>query len=159
MTRREFEVKDINEIKEILDKSKILHLGLVDDGKPYVLAMNYGYEMDGDKLTVYLHSSVKGYKIDVINKNPDCCFEMDCDIIPFEGEVACKYGVAYSSLIGRGKITIVEDVEEKKHIMTVLMNTQTGKDFEFNDKLVKVVSVLKIDVSEYTAKKRPLPKR
>lgn len=159
MTRREFEVKDINEIKEILDKSKVLHLGLVDDGKPYVLAMNYGYEMDGDKLTVYLHSSVKGYKIDVINKNPDCCFEMDCDIIPFEGEVACKYGVAYSSLIGRGKITIVEDVEEKKHIMTVLMNTQTGKDFEFDDKLVKVVSVLKIDVTEYTAKKRPLPKR
>ncbi len=39
------------------------------------------------------------------------------------------------------------------------MKTQTGKDFEFDDKMVSVVSVIRIDVSEYTAKKRPMPAR
>ena len=37
------------------------------------------------------------------------------------------------------------------------MKTQTGKDFEFNERLVSIVSVLRIDVSEYTAKHRPRP--
>ena len=159
MTRRELEVTDAAQIIKILDDSKILHLGLVDDGMPYIVPMNYGYVMEDGKLTIYLHSSLKGYKMDVIAKNPVCCFEMETGLQPFEGDVACKYGISYYSLMGRGTVTIVEDVEEKKRAMSILMKTQTGRDFEFNDKLVGVVSVLRIDVSEYTAKHRPLPKR
>ena len=41
--------------------------------------------------------------------------------------------------------------------MTLLMKTQTGKDFDFNERLVSIVSVIRIDVSAYTAKHRPLP--
>ena len=37
------------------------------------------------------------------------------------------------------------------------MKTQTGKDFSFEDRMAEVVSVIRIDVSEYTAKYRPLP--
>ena len=46
MTRREFEVTDPGVIRDILDGSKVLHLGLVDEGMPYVVPMNYGYKMD-----------------------------------------------------------------------------------------------------------------
>lgn len=157
MTRRELEITELSEMIDILDESKILHLGLVDDGMPYIVPMNYGYEMEGDTLTIYLHGAAKGYKLDVIRKNPICCFEMECKVAPFEGAVACQYGTTYESLMGRGTIEIVDDVEVKKHAMTVLMKTQTGKDFEFNDKLVSIVSVMKITVNEYTAKRRPLP--
>lgn len=41
MKRRDLEVIDIEEIKYILDNCKYLHLGLVDDGMPYVVPMNY----------------------------------------------------------------------------------------------------------------------
>ena len=41
--------------------------------------------------------------------------------------------------------------------MSVLMKTQTGKDFSFNERLVSIVSVIRVDVSEYTAKHRPIP--
>ena len=41
--------------------------------------------------------------------------------------------------------------------MSILMKTQTGGDFEFNERLVSIVTVIRIDVSEYTAKHRPLP--
>ena len=84
---------------------------------------------------------------------------MDCDLAPFEGEKPCQYGLVYSSLMGRGTARIVEDVEEKIEAMKLLMKTQTQKDFEFNDRLVSIVAVIRIDVEEYTAKHRPLPEK
>ncbi len=157
MTRREREVTDINKILEILDKSKVLHLGLVDGDEAYVVPMNYGYTYENDKLTLYLHGARRGRKLDLIRQNPKVFFEMDCDIVPFEGDVACKYGITYSSIMGRGLAEITEDPEEKMKALSVLMKTQTGKDFEFNEKLVSVVTVIRIDVLEFTAKNRPAP--
>ena len=157
MTRREFEVTDNAVIEKILATSKVLHLGLVDEGMPYVVPMNYGYKTEDGKLTLYLHSAVKGYKLDVLAKNNTCCFEMECGVEPFEGSIACQYGISYYCLMGRGKAVIVDDPAEKMAAMTALMKTQTGKDFQFNERLVSIVTVIRIDVSEYTAKHRPSP--
>ena len=95
----------------------------------------------------------------MIRSNPRVFFELDCDLTPFAGEKPCQYGLAYSSVMGRGKARIVEDVQEKMEAMTVLMKTQTGKDFSFNERLVSIVAVIRIDVEEYTAKHRPLPEK
>ncbi len=159
MTRREQQVTDMNEIIEILEKSKVVHVGMIDGDEPYVVPMNYGYILEDGKLTIYLHGARRGRKIDVIKANPKVFYEMCCDITPFEGEVACKYGITYASIMGRGLATLVEDVEEKKQALTLLMKAQTGKDFQFEDKLTTVVSIIKIDTLEFTAKKRPLSKK
>lgn len=157
LTRREREVTDISEIIKILDKSKIVRIGMVDDGECYIVPMNYGYTMDDGKLTLWLHGALKGRKLDVMRKNPRVFFEMDCDITPFEGDIACRYGITYASIMGRGTAVITEDSEEKKHGLCVLMKTQTGKDFTFDDKMASIVSVIRIDVSDFTAKRRPHP--
>ena len=157
MTKRENRVTDPERILHILDTAKVLHLGLAVDNEPYVVPMNYGYTMEDGKLTLYLHSAVRGRKLDMIQANPRVFFSIDCDRMPFEGRVPCQYGLVYSSVMGRGTATIVEDVEEKKMAMTHLMKTQTGKDFTFEDRLVSIVAVIRIDVEEYTAKHRPLP--
>ena len=159
MTRRERQVTDINEIIKILDKSKVVHLGMVDGDEPYVVPMNYGYTMEDGKLTLYLHGANRGRKLDLIRANPKVFFEMDCDIVPFEGDVACKYGITYASVMGKGFAEIVEDTEEKKLALSALMKTQTGKDFEFEDKMTTIVSIIKITTLEYTAKHRPMPKK
>ena len=159
MTKRERQIFDPDQIKAILDTAKVLHLGLAVDNEPYVVPMNYGYLTEDGKLTLYLHSAVLGKKLDMIRANPRVFIEMDCDRIPFEGEKPCQYGLAYASIMGRGTAAIVEDVEEKKMAMSVLMKTQTGKDFAFEDRLVSMVAVIRIDVSEYTAKKRPIPEK
>ena len=52
MTRRERQVFDLAEIKEILDKAKIVHVGMVDGDRPYVVPMNYGYTLEDGKLTL-----------------------------------------------------------------------------------------------------------
>ena len=159
MTKRERQVTDEKQIREILDKGKVLHLGLAVDNEPYVVPMNYGYAYEGEKLVIYLHSAVRGKKLDMIRENPKVFIELDCDREPFEGELPCQYGMSYSSLMGRGKARIIEDVTEKMQAMTALMKTQTQKDFAFNEKLVSIVTVVRIDVEEYTAKHRPIPER
>lgn len=159
MTRREREITDRAEILDILDRCSILHLGLVDGDEPYVVPMNYGYTMDEDgHLTFYLHGATQGRKLDLMRKNPRVFLEMECDVAPFEGDVACRYGTAYKSLMARGKAVILEDPQEKMAGLSLFMKTQTGRDFEFNERLVKVVSVIRIDVDEYTAKRRNPPK-
>ena len=159
LTRREKLITDIDTVIDILEKSKVLHLGLVDGDEPYVVPMNYGYTMDEGKLTLWLHGATQGRKYDVIRKNPKVFFEMECDLQPFEGDVACKYGISYSSLMGRGTAVVIEDSQEKQDALTFLMKTQTGMDFEFNEKLASVVGIIRIDVTDYTAKHRPLPKK
>ena len=159
MTKREREITDPNKIEEILNGCEYLHLGLVDYGKPYVVPMNYGVikdEADGHTI-VYLHSAHTGRKLDIIRKNPECCFTMERGIQAFEGKLPCQYGMTYECLMGMGKIHIVEDVEEKKRSLSALMFTQTGKEFTFDDKMASIVTVMRIDVEEISAKHRPLP--
>lgn len=159
MTKRERQVTDENQIRHILDTAKVLHLGLAVNDEPYVVPMNYGYTMEEGKLVLYMHSALRGKKLDMMRANPKVFFEMDCDLVPFEGEKPCQYGLVYSSVMGHGTARIVEDVEEKIEAMKLLMKTQTQKDFEFNDRLVSIVAVIRIDVEEYTAKHRPLPEK
>ena len=159
MTKRERQITDEAQIRAILDTAKVLHLGLAVDNEPYVVPMNYGYTWEEGKLTLYLHSAVMGKKLDMIRANPTVFFELECDLSPFEGEKACQYGLAYSSVMGRGTAWIVEDAEEKMRAMSILMKTQTGKDFSFNERLVSIVAVIRIDVTEYTAKHRPVPEK
>ena len=66
-------------------------------------------------------------------------------------------GCSYYSFDGFGTAKIVEVPQEKIKALSVLMKTQTGKDFEFNEKLVSIVSVIRIDCDYYTAKHRPVP--
>ena len=157
LTKRECLVTDPDQIRHILDSGKVLHLGLSVNDEPYVVPMNYGYKLEDGRLVIYLHSAVRGKKLEMLQANSRVFFSIDCDRMPFEGRVPCQYGMVYSSVMGRGNATIVEDVEEKKQAMTLLMKTQTGKDFTFEDRLVTIVTVVRIDVAEYTAKHRPLP--
>ena len=159
MTKRERQITDPNQIKAILDTAQVLNLGLAVNNMPYVVPMNYGYTQEDGRLILYLHSALRGKKIDMLRANPKVFFELCCDLKPFESKLPCQYGLAYSSVMGRGTATVVEDVEEKKRAMSLLMKTQTGKDFTFEDRLVSIVAVIRIDVSEYTAKERPIPEK
>ena len=159
MTKRERQITDESQILKILDTAKVLHLGLSVNDEPYVVPMNYGYRMEDGKLVLYMHSALLGKKLDMMRSNSKVFFELDCDRMPFEGTKPCQYGLVYSSVMGRGTARIIEDVEEKKQAMALLMKTQTGKDFEFDDKLVSIVAVIRVDVAEYTAKHRPLPEK
>ena len=157
ITRREREVTDPAQILDILSRAKIVHIGMVDGDEPYVVPMNYGFTMEEGKLTLYLHGAKKGRKLDVLRANPKVFFSLECDVQGFDGDIACRYGTAYASVMGSGTAVILEDSGEKCEALSLFMKTQTGRDFTFDDKMAGIVSVIRIDVADYTAKCRPMP--
>ena len=157
MRRRDREITDEGAIRDILNRAQVLHLGMSDDGQSYVVPMNYGYVLEDGKLTFYLHGATEGYMYEVLRQNPRVSFALECDIKPFEGRVACQYGMTYSCIMGKGTAVLVDDVEEKERAMSILMKTLTGKEFVFDEKLVSIVNVIRLDIAEFTAKRRPLP--
>lgn len=159
ITRREREITDMSEILSILDKARIVQVGMIDGDSPYVVPLNYGYTMEDGALTLYLHGATAGRKIDILRVNPKVFVEIHTDVVPFEGKAACQHGTCYSSIMGDGVAELIEDPEGKMHGLSILMKTQTGKDFEFTEKMVTAVTVIKVRVTDYTAKKRPMPQR
>lgn len=156
MLRRDREITVHEDFVRILDQCEVVHVGMHDGEKIYVLPMNFGYVFEDEKLVLYLHCGMKGKKLDLLRENPYVFIEMDCEHQLIEGKKACTYGYTYASIMGDGKAEIIEDPQEKIKGMEVLMKTITGKDFEFNERLVSIVNVIKITLDEYTGKRRPL---
>jgi uncharacterized protein len=61
-----------SKIERLLSTEAIGRLGCYQQGKVYVVPINYGY----DGKCIYAHSK-EGLKIDVMRENPAVCFEVD----------------------------------------------------------------------------------
>ena len=93
-------------MKKILSSAKYLHLGVLDDEYPYVVPLHYGYQINGGKLTFYVHSAKEGHKLDCIRKNDSVFVEIDYGEKLIEADVPCKYSAEYASVMCRGKAKI-----------------------------------------------------
>lgn len=150
MRRKEKEIKDINEIEAIIRKTKVCRLGLAVDNTPYIVPVNFGYE----NRCIYIHCATEGRKLDMIRRNNIVCFEMDLDDEIIDGgEVACKWGTTFRSVIGYGKAIILEDFDQKKQALEVLMKHFTGKTgFKYTKKSIETVGIIKIEITELSCK-------
>lgn len=160
MTKRENEITEKKDIERILDTCKYLHLAVSAEDVPYVVTLNYGYEWDeaDGHLVLYLHTSRKAHLLEVIAKNTNCAFGMECNVKPFSGPMPCRNGMAYESIMGSGKIRVLEETDDRIHRLISIMKTQTGEEENrFDERMVSIVSVLRVDVKEMSAKKRDLP--
>ena len=157
MRRKDREITNINEIHNIIHKARILHLGMFDGEYPYIVPLHYGYSFNEDKLIFYMHGAKSGKKYELININPSVFIEIETDIaLVSGGDIACKYGSAYASIMARGKASIVEAVDEKIAGLNLLMQHQTGKTFNINNQMALSVNVIKVESFDITAKSRPL---
>jgi nitroimidazol reductase NimA-like FMN-containing flavoprotein (pyridoxamine 5'-phosphate oxidase superfamily) len=160
MRRKDKEIIDIDEKLKIIEKCKVCRLGLSENNYPYIIPLNYGFSYYNGKLTLYFHGATEGKKIDIIKKNNNACFEIDCDAKLIEGDNPCNYGYEYKSIIGFGKIFILETKEEKINGLNYLMKQQTGKDIKYNfteDEINNVI-VYKMLAEEFTGKQKIIKK-
>ncbi len=109
MIRRDREITAHEDFVSILDQCKVVHIGMHDGKKIYVLPMNFGYVFEDDKLVLYLHCGMKGKKLDLLRENPYVFIEMDCEHQLIEGKKACTYGYTYASIMGDGVAEIIDD--------------------------------------------------
>ena len=87
MRRYEREMADKAELEAVLAKATVVHLAMVDEGRPYVVPMNFGYA-DG---CLYLHGAKEGRKMRILRRNPAVCFNLFTDeaILPGPGPAGC----------------------------------------------------------------------
>ena len=66
MRRKDREITRIEDILSIVDRAKVLRLGLFDDNFPYIVPLHFGYEYAEGKLIFYMHSAKEGHKLDLM---------------------------------------------------------------------------------------------
>ena len=155
MRRIDRQVTALGEIAQIVDKAKVLHLGLLDGDWPYVVPLHYGYEFFGERLVLYVHSAQQGHKLDLLRANAHGFVELNTETeLISGGENPCKYGAAYASVMGRGQVELVTDPEEKVKGLSLLMAHQTGRQFPITAAMAQSVAVIRITLTDYTAKAR-----
>jgi nitroimidazol reductase NimA-like FMN-containing flavoprotein (pyridoxamine 5'-phosphate oxidase superfamily) len=152
MRRKEREVTDINELKQIIDRCKVCRIAMQDNAGLYIVPMNYGYTFENNQLVLFFHSAKEGRKINALKENGHVCFEMDCGHELISGQTACNYGYSYESIIGNGKAVFIDNIEEKKTGLSAMMKHQTGQDFLFDERMVNSVSVFKIIANSFSGK-------
>ncbi len=117
MRRQEKEINDPGLVSEILSKSSVCRLGLVEDGEAYIVPVNYAFK-DG---TIYIHSAVEGRKIDILKRNPMVTFEIELLSETVRSEVACRWGTKYRSVMGKGTVKLHRDKGSKVACFNLLM--------------------------------------
>ena len=154
MRRKDRLVDDPGELRLILEECKVCRIATMDGEGLYIVPLNFGYEYDGDKLTLYVHSARDGRKVRAFRSNTAVAFEMDTGHELVESNMACQTCYLYKSIIGNGSIHELDDNTEKASALNAMMEHLTGQTFEFNDKMVNAVAVFRIDVSRFSGKRR-----
>jgi uncharacterized protein len=133
------------ELDAIIGKCESCNLAMTDEeGKPYVVPMNFGY--DGN--SIYLHSSRNGRKIDILGTRPAVCisFSTDHSLRWVNEEVACSWGMKYRSVLAFGTVEFIDDYDEKVSALKIIMKQYSEKEFTFNAPAVNDVLVFRVKV-------------
>ena len=149
MRRTAREITDIVEIESLLNEAPVCRIGLADGGEPYIVPVCFGYSAG----RIYLHSALSGKKIMMLEKNPQCCFEVDLYESIIRSERSCAWGVRYKSVIGFGRACIVSENKEKQQGLNCIMCHYGSGTHDFSDEDLKNVCVIRIDIDSMTGKK------
>lgn len=150
MRRTEREIKNKKEIEDILNRASVCRLGLSINDIPYIVPLNYGYKEN----SLFFHCAKEGKKIDILKQNNNICFEIDIDSDIKKADSPCKWSAHYKSIIGFGKAYLIEDREEKiKGLNVIMAHYSNNQRFEYNEKSLNNVIVIKVIIEEITGKK------
>jgi nitroimidazol reductase NimA-like FMN-containing flavoprotein (pyridoxamine 5'-phosphate oxidase superfamily) len=149
----ERELKDQETIAAILRQVPIGRIATVNQrGVPVIKPVTFLY-LDGK---IYIHSSMKGEKIEDIQRGSPICFEVDEPIAYVtSGELACKANFYYRSIIVKGNATLLNQEDRKTKILEKLMEKYQpeGGYRKFEEKVLKKTAVIEISIEEMTSKK------
>src|ERR1035437_5299422 len=151
MRRKEKEIKNKEEMEDIIKKAIICRLGLSSNDQPYIVPLNFGYENN----ELHFHCAKAGKKMDMIQKNNNVCFEIETDTELIKREHACVgWTMYYSSVLGFGKASVIDDIDEKKRSLDIIMKHYTGKsEFDYTQKNLRGVGIIKVVIENMTGKK------
>ena len=144
------EIKSYEKIKEFLNDEHVGRISSVDvNGFPQIIPMNFVFRNDA----VYMHSHVKGEKLDNISRNNKVGFEADRELefLPSYFEDPHNASLAdtlYISIVIKGIASFVSDREEKTLALNGLMKKYQPEGnydpLESKMRVLDAVTVIKV---------------
>ncbi|MBZ5616293.1 MAG: pyridoxamine 5'-phosphate oxidase family protein [Acidobacteriia bacterium] len=150
-------VYDRHAVNQILDEAFLCHIGFVAGGQPYVIPTSYG--RDGDVL--YIHGSAASRMLRNLDQGAPVCITVTL----LDGLVLARsvfnHSMNYRSVVILGNATRVDDPAEKLSALRALsehiLPHRWDDSRQPNEKELKATSVLRLPISEFSAKVRVGP--
>ncbi len=152
MRKKNREITDRSELESIFKKADVCRIAINNEGAPYIVAMNFGYQKENGCL--YFHCAGEGLKLDLIRKDNRVGFQLDTDHELIVADKACKFSMNYKSIVGSGKMYIIGDNNEKQAGLDVLMKHYSDQnEFSYDPEVLGNTTVLRLDIEQMTGKK------
>jgi nitroimidazol reductase NimA-like FMN-containing flavoprotein (pyridoxamine 5'-phosphate oxidase superfamily) len=152
MQKKEREILDKRIYKEIMKNGKFSTISMCRNDEPYIVTLNYGF--DAIKNNLYFHSAQKGLKLEFLKENQKVCGTIIEDL----GYVNDDCSHKYRSIVFWGDMTIVENLDEKKHAFDIMLNhlednpSKLKKRFLKSEQSYENTCLLKLDINLITGK-------
>ncbi|MDH6355628.1 nitroimidazol reductase NimA-like FMN-containing flavoprotein (pyridoxamine 5'-phosphate oxidase superfamily) [Dysgonomonas sp. PH5-45] len=155
MRRKDREVTTKEEIVEIFSKADACRIAFSVDNVPYIVCLNYGYEWEGETPVLYFHCAHEGKKLEQMARNNYVCFQLDTEHELYHREDIVYCTMNYASVVGMGYLKTVEDEAERiKGLNLLMMHHGHRAPVEYPEGSMRRTTVLRLDVTEYTAKRK-----
>jgi nitroimidazol reductase NimA-like FMN-containing flavoprotein (pyridoxamine 5'-phosphate oxidase superfamily) len=112
--RKDREITESDEMHQVLNATKYVTIALCMEGEPYLVALSHGY--DKTRNCLYFHCASEGKKLIYAKANPQVWGQA---VLDFGVTQECDY--AYSSVHFSGNLSLITDLNEKKHAIEVLI--------------------------------------
>jgi len=144
-------ITDKKEIEDIISQCDVCFVGITEsDGTPYVIPMNFGYS-DGE---IILHSAPEGKHIKLLELSNRVCvtFCAGRKLVFQHPDVACSYSMQSKSVLCKGSVSFIEELDEKESALNITMKNYTDRPFKYSKPALLNVKVWRVRVDEMTAK-------
>jgi nitroimidazol reductase NimA-like FMN-containing flavoprotein (pyridoxamine 5'-phosphate oxidase superfamily) len=148
MRRNDKEITDYRIIEEILLKSEICRIAIMDKDAPYIVPLNYGYCNN----QLFFHSAAQGRKIDLLKVNNKVCFEIEYSSEIIKNELACNWTAKYRSVIGYGTIELINDIDQIKNGLNIIMSHYGRSENTYDEKYLLRIILLKLKIESISGK-------
>ena len=154
MRKADREIKSRDEIIEIIKRCDVCRLVFNNGEYPYIVPLNFGLEVDNEKIILYFHSALEGTKVEIMKREMKATFEMDTkhELQYYEEKGYCT--MSYESVIGRGKIKILSENENMNALKKLMAKYNKDKEAYFNPAAIPRTLVYSLEIEEMTAKRK-----
>jgi uncharacterized protein len=154
MRRKDREITELQIIEEIFAGADVCRVAFADNNTPYIVTMNFGFRL-GERNVIYFHCAPEGRKIDMLHRNDQVCFELDTGHTLYKGKKACGWGMKYQSVVGYGKLSVVEDTSERIRALDLIMDHYGGEGkYDYDVIQMAKTTILRLDIREMTGKQK-----
>lgn len=156
MRRKDREVTDFEALIAIVDQCEIVRLGLADGEYPYIVPVNFAYDVADGQLRLYIHGAMAGRKYALLRACPRCSFEMDVPLGLERIDEKRDVTMRYLSVMGRAEAEFLEGAEKERAMDEIIMaRSPLSRGYDYNRAALPRTAVIRFNVTELTGKANP----